>query len=185
MACDAGWALPFFFIGFLFVPNAARMTLFHDAIMSPLAIRIGCLAMGLFIGFGMSLMMAIGPLHYASMVDVNLPEHRSTMISAAAFIDAFGRAFGSWVGLIIVEYYDNVGSAFAITDAIIFSVCTFAVGSALMWLPIYKYSKVDMPAVAQILKERKETLEQKALEMKSESGESEGKEQEPRLSNEN
>jgi len=187
MAATAGWAhLPFLFIGFLFVPNAARMTLFHDAIaVSPAVFAIGCLAMGLFIGFGMSLMMAIGPLHYASMVDVNLPEHRSTMISAAAFIDAFGRAFGSWVGLIIVEYYDKLGSAFAITDAIIFSVCTFAVGSALMWLPIYKYSKVDMPAVAQILKERKETLEQKALEMKSESGESEGKEQEPRLSNEN
>jgi MFS family permease len=162
MAATAGWIhLPFLFIGFLFVPNATRMTLFHDTLsVSPVVFALGCLVMGVLLGIGMSLLMAVGPLHYASMIDVNLPEHRATMISAAAFVDNFGRAFGSWVGLVIVEYYDSLGSAFAITDAIIFSVCTFAVGSALMWLPIYKYSKIDMPEVAKILKERRAQLEQ-------------------------
>ncbi len=161
MAVTAGWLhLPFLLVGFLFVPNATRMTLFHDTLsVDPFIFGLGCLIMGVVLGIGMSLLMAVGPLHYASMIDVNLPEHRATMISAAAFVDNFGRAFGSWVGLIIVEYYDSIGSAFAITDAIIFSVCTFAVGSALMWLPIYKYSKIDMPEVANILKERRTQLE--------------------------
>jgi MFS family permease len=161
MAVTAGWShLPFLFIGFLFIPNATRMTLFRDAVQAtPAVFAIGCLVMGTLVGIGMSLMMAIGPLHYASMIDVNLPEHRATMISAAAFIDAFGRALGSWVGLTIVQYYESIGSSFAMSDAILFSVCTFAAGSALMWLPIYKYSKIDFPEVARIMQERKVELE--------------------------
>lgn len=166
MAVTAGWAhLPFLIGAFLFIPNATRLTLFRDAVQAtPLQFALGCLAMGILAGIGLSLEMAVGPLHYSSMIDVNLPEHRSTMISAAAFIDAFGRAMGSWIGLALVEYYDSTGSAFAISDAILFSVCTFAVGSGLMWLPIYHYSKKDMPEVARILTERKNELEKRLQE---------------------
>jgi hypothetical protein len=116
--------------------------------------------MGLIIGVGLSFEMAVGALHYSSMIDVNLPEHRSTMIAAAAFIDAFGRAIGAWAGLAIADYYNNTAnSPKPISDAILFSVLTFGTASALLWLPIYKYAQKDIASVNKTLLERKELLE--------------------------
>ncbi|MHA1561581.1 MAG: hypothetical protein ACTSPA_05595 [Promethearchaeota archaeon] len=98
LAVFLGWAhLPFLLIAFLFIPDASNLTFLNGTIQaSPIGFGIGMLAMGIILGIGMNLELAVGALHYSSMIDVNLPEHRGTMIAAASFIDAFGRAIGSW-----------------------------------------------------------------------------------------
>ncbi|QEE17945.1 MFS transporter [Promethearchaeum syntrophicum] len=164
MAVFLGWAhLPFLLIAFFFIPDASNLTFFNGTIQaSPTGFGIGMLAMGIFIGIGMNLELAVGALHYSAMIDVNLPEHRGTMIAAASFIDALGRAIGSWAGLAFVDFMQGtIFEARPVSGAILLSILTFGIGSGLLWLPIYKYADKDMADVSKILEDRKEELERK------------------------
>ncbi|MHA2017423.1 MAG: MFS transporter [Promethearchaeota archaeon] len=161
MATFLGWAhLPFLIIGFLFIPDASDLTIFNGSIhTSPLVFGICMLSMGIFLGIGMMLESAVGPCHYSAMVDVNLPEHRGTMIAAAAFVDAFGRAIGSWAGLSFVDFMQGtIFEAKPISGAILLSIFTFGIGSALLWLPIYKFADRDIAEITAIMEKRKEEL---------------------------
>lgn len=163
MATFLGWVhLPFLLAGFAIIPNSQNLTFFNGSVQAtPFTFGLGLAIMGLFIGIGMSFEMAVGPLHYSSMVDVNLPEHRSTMIAAASFMDAIGRALGTFLGSLIMDYFILVRhSPSPISQTLLFSLLTFGLVSGLLWLPIYKYAKKDFAEVAQIMKERKHTLEQ-------------------------
>ena len=163
MATFLGWVhLPFLLLGFSIIPNYQNMTLFRGTMqMNPLTFGIGLAIMGLLIGEGMSFEMAVGPLHYSAMVDVNLPEHRSTMIAAASFMDAIGRALGTTLGALIMDYFLNVrNSPSPISETLLFSLLTFGIVSGLLWLPIYKYAKGDFAEVAKILEERSLIIEQ-------------------------
>ncbi|MCF2139877.1 MAG: MFS transporter [Candidatus Lokiarchaeota archaeon] len=157
-----GWVhLPFLLLGFAFIPNYQTMTLFKGAVeTTPFTFGVGLTIMGLLIGIGMSFEMAVGPLHYSSMVDVNLPEHRSTMIAAASFMDAIGRALGTTIGAVIMDFFIARNSPSPISETLLFSLITFGVISGLLWLPIYKYANGDFTEVSRILQERKEFLKQ-------------------------
>lgn len=164
LAVFLGWAhLPFLLIAFLFIPDASNLTFLNGTIQaSSIGFGIGMLAMGIILGIGMNLEIAVGALHYSSMIDVNLPEHRGTMIAAASFIDAFGRAIGAWVGLAFVDLM--VGTIFEarpLSGAILLSIAIFGIGSGVLWLPIYKYADKDMADISSILEKRKEELEKK------------------------
>ncbi len=161
LAVFLGWAhLPFLLIAFLFIPDASNLTFLNGTIQtSPIGFGIGMLVMGIILGIGMNLELAVGALHYSSMIDVNLPEHRGTMIAAASFIDAFGRAIGAWVGLAFVDLM--VGTIFdakPLSGAILLSIAIFGIGSGLLWLPIYKYADKDMAEITSIMEKRKEEL---------------------------
>ena len=151
MAVFLGWAyLPFLLIAFLFIPDASNLTFLNGTIQAPS------------IGFGMNLEMAVGALHYSAMIDVNLPEHRGTMIAAASFIDALGRAIGAWAGLAFVDFMQGtIFEAKPFSGAILLAVLTFGIGSGLLWLPIYKYADKDFAEIAEIMEKRKEELEKK------------------------
>ncbi|MHA1746582.1 MAG: MFS transporter [Promethearchaeota archaeon] len=162
MATFLGWVhLPFLLAGFAIIPNSQNLTFFNGSVQAtPFTFGLGLAIMGLLIGIGMSFEMAVGPLHYSSMVDVNLPEHRSTMIAAASFMDAIGRALGTFLGSLIMDYFILVRlSPSPISQTLLFSLITFGTVSGLLWLPIYKYAKKDFAEVAQIMEERKQTLE--------------------------
>ena len=164
MATFLGWVhLPFLFAGFAIIPNYQNMTLFKGTLQTnPITFGIGLIIMGLLIGVGMSFEMAVGPLHYSAMVDVNLPEHRSTMIAAASFMDAIGRALGTTLGAMIMDYFLTVRiSPSPISETLLFSLLTCGIVSGLLWLPIYKYAKGDFAEIAEILKERKIQIELK------------------------
>ena len=146
LAVFLGWAhLPFFLIAFLFIPDASNLTFLNGTIQATsIGFGIGMLVMGIILGIGMNLELAVGALHYSSMIDVNLPEHRGTMIAAASFIDAFGRAIGSWVGLAFVDFMQGtIFEAKPLTGAILLSIAIFGIGSGVLWLPIYKYADKD------------------------------------------
>ena len=164
MAVFLGWAhLPFLLIAFLFIPDASNLTFLNGTIQaSPIGFGIGILAMGIILGIGMNLEMGVGACHYSAMIDVNLPEHRGTMIAAASFIDALGRAIGAWAGLAFVDFmHGTIFNAKPFSGAILLSILTFGIGSGLLWLPIYKYADKDMAEISKIMEKRKEELENK------------------------
>ncbi|MHA1768021.1 MAG: hypothetical protein ACTSVK_17375, partial [Promethearchaeota archaeon] len=45
-----------------------------------------------------------------------------------------------------------------ISGAILLSIFTFGIGSALLWLPIYKFADRDMAEITAIMEKRKEEL---------------------------
>jgi len=117
------------------------------------------IVMALVLGAGFAFVMGIAPNWYASMLDVNLPEHRGTMIATAAFLDALGRALGSWFGGYMIDKFIYWGSPLPISDTIVFSALTFGIISAVLWLPILKHSRRDFEEIAIILENRAKELE--------------------------
>lgn len=155
--------IPFLMIGFLFYPDLSNFTFFKgglDLSGNIWGFVLLLLLMGLIVGLGLGIEFGVAPAWYASMIDVNLPEHRGTMIAAAAFMDAIGRGFGAYVGALIIDYFNGLGSVKPIGDTIVFCTFTFGVLSAVLWLPILKYAKHDFKEVSDILKERAKILEQ-------------------------
>lgn len=155
--------IPFLMIGFLFYPDLSNFTFFKgslDLSGNMWGFILLLLLMGLIVGLGLGIEFGVGPAWFASMIDVNLPEHRGTMIAAASFMDAIGRGFGAYVGALIIDYFNGLGSIKPIGDTIVFCTFTFGVLSAVLWLPILKYAKHDFKQVHEILKERAKILEQ-------------------------
>jgi MFS family permease len=156
--------IPLLLIGFLFYPNFGMKTFFRGAVNlsgSPWLFYTLLIVMAIILGAGFAFVMGIAPNWYSSMLDVNLPEHRGTMIATAAFLDALGRAVGSWFGGFMIDKFTSWGSPLPISDTIVFSTLTFGVISAILWLPILKHSKHDFEEVAYILETRAEELKKK------------------------
>ena len=160
--------MPFMIFGFMFYPNFGAQTFFNPPMRfanNYTTFYIIFLIMGVILGLGLGLSFGIAPNWYASMLDVNLPEHRGTMIAAAAFMDAIGRAIGSWVGGAIIDYYTTGGSLMPISDTIIFCCLTFGLISCVCWLPILKYSKKDFQEVSDILDARAIKLQEAKVQI--------------------
>ncbi|MHA1793061.1 MAG: MFS transporter, partial [Promethearchaeota archaeon] len=146
--------IPFFVAAFLFAPNRASSTFFMGALKVPeWGFWLLMLVMGLILGVGLMWSFAIAPNWYASLIDVNLPEHRGTMLATAAFLDTIGRSFGSIVGGLIINYFDSSGSLFPVSMSIIWMTIIFGGISGLMWIPIYKYCNYDFAEVQRIMDE--------------------------------
>ncbi len=163
--------IPLMIMGFLFYPNIGNKSFFKGDLNfagnNTGFILFFCL-MGLILGVGMGFQFGIAPNWYSSMMDVNLPEHRGTMIAAASFMDAIGRALGAWLGGVIIDWYSASGSNMPISDTIIFCTLTFGVLSSLLWLPILKYCENDFSEIAETLEKRAKELEQLAEEKERE-----------------
>ncbi len=107
-------------------------------------IAVLMLAMGLLLDGG------IYPNWLSAITDVNLPEHRSTMISLANFFDACGRALGAFIGGYLIDHFNY---PFAMTFASLFTILSFV-----WWVPSLKTYKKDYYEVQQIIQERAKQL---------------------------
>ncbi len=92
----------------------------------------------IFLAIGMAVDSGIGPNWYSTLIDVNPPELRGTMVAMASFLDTIGRGIG---GLI--------GGYFGLEFSIIFLFL-----SIFPWLPVFKHIEKDLDEVENILKER-------------------------------
>ena len=110
-------------------------------------ISILLLSMGLLIDGG------IYPNFLSAITDVNLPEHRSTMISLANFFDACGRSIGAFLGGYLIIHF---GYPKAMTFASLFTILSFV-----WWVPSLKTFIKDYETVQNILKEHAERLRNK------------------------
>lgn len=100
--------------------------------------------------FTMLINQGVGPNWYSSVLDVNLPEHRATMISIASFADLLGKAIGPLIGGIIYEFISG--------RAAMLAVAIFWISNSVLWIPVYKNIKKDIQRVGSILSDRAEML---------------------------
>ncbi|MEX2680535.1 MAG: MFS transporter [Candidatus Sigynarchaeota archaeon] len=147
--------IPFFVAAFLFSPFKGNGTFFLGSLAVPswgfwLIMPIA----GIVLGIGLMYSFAIAPNWYASLIDVNLPEHRSTMIATASFLDTIGRSFGSIMGGFFISFFDSTGTHYSISLSIIWMTLVFGGISGLMWIPIYKYCNDDFSYIQRVLEKR-------------------------------
>ena len=154
--------IPFFILAFLMTPKNGNNSFFLGSlVLDDIMFSIMMLIAGVILGIGLMFSFAIAPNWYASLLDVNLPEHRSTMIATASFLDTIGRSFGAIAGGAFIQYFTGVGSNYAVSLSIIWMTIIFGGISGLMWIPIYKYCNEDFAKIQTILDERGKELERK------------------------
>lgn len=110
-----------------------------------LALPVVWLLMGL-IGAAMFVNQGVNPNWYSTLTDINLPEHRATLISIASFMDIMGHALGPLIGSYLS---DSLG-----LRAAMWSVLFFWVANAVLWLPVLVHIKTDLATTHDILKKR-------------------------------
>ncbi len=126
----------------VWVPDDANLI---TIIKSPgVIIMVTAIAAAMFINQG------VGPNWYSSLTDINLPEHRATIISLASFMDMLGNALGPLIG----SYFATI---WGIKTAM-WSVLAFWVMNIFLWLPVLFHIRKDLDNVHKILNHRAEKI---------------------------
>jgi len=133
--------IPFVYIA-LIVPFKAS----SSANMAEIFLIPGFLIMLIFLMIGLFVNGAVNGNWYATVVDLNLPEHRGTVLASANFFDIFGRAIGPLIGAIIA---DNYGFLWGIAISIIFWICI-----PFFWISVMKNCVSEMEATEKIFSQR-------------------------------
>jgi MFS family permease len=84
-------------------------------------------------------------------MDINLPEHRGTMISLASVMDMVGSALGPLIASYLVSLWG--------LKTAMYSVLFFWGLNVFLWIPVFFHLPRDMRNIHSVLKER-------AMEMK-------------------
>jgi len=113
------------------------------------------------VAIGLGIDEGIGPNWYASLMDVNIPENRGTMIATATFFDSIGRALGQWFGGLLIVYFISInpaqGEFLALQFATIFLVLQIP-----FWIPVLKYIRADIQDVNDIIAARAKEMAEKS-----------------------
>ncbi len=109
--------------------------------------------MGL-IGVAMFINQGVSPNWYSTLTDINLPEHRATLISIASFMDIMGYALGPLIG-------SYLATSWGIRTAM-WSVLLFWMLNVGLWLPILFHIKKDWIRTHDCLKQRARGMEKRA-----------------------
>ena len=145
--------LPFLLIAFSMSPNVASQTFFFKSIYTDvIGFWILWIIFSILLGVGLAFTFGIAPNWYSSLIDVNLPENRGTMIAMGSFIDTFGRALGAIIGGFMIAFTDSFSST------IFWSTLIFGIISTCFWVPLFFTCKKDYIEVDNLLKERAESI---------------------------
>jgi predicted MFS family arabinose efflux permease len=93
----------------------------------------------------------VNPNWYGTLTDINLPEHRGTMISLASVMDMAGNALGPLLGSIIATR-SGLRTAMA-------SVLVFWVLNIVFWVPVLRHVRGDLARTHAVLAERARAME--------------------------
>ena len=106
----------------------------------------GVWILAMFIGMAMFVNQGVQPNWYSTLTDVNLPEHRATIISLASFMDIVGFAMGPLIGSYLATIWG--------IRAAMWSVLGFWVLNVFFWLPVLFYIKKDLSCIHNRLAQR-------------------------------
>ncbi|MFX1338459.1 MAG: MFS transporter [Promethearchaeota archaeon] len=137
--------IPFVYIA-LIIPFTAP----NNATIAEIFLIPGFLIMLIFLIIGLFANGAVNGNWYATVVDLNLPEHRGTVLSSANFFDIFGRALGPLIGAIIA---DNYGFVWGMAISILFWIFI-----PVFWISVLKNCVSEMEATEAIFTERIKSL---------------------------
>ena len=138
--------IPFVFIG-LNIP----FSLPNNADIGTLFVIPEAVLMLILVSAGLFINGATNGSWYATVVDINLPEHRATTLATANFFDIIGRAVGPLIGAILTDTY---GIMIGINASIIFWILI-----PFFWIGVLKNVVPDMDETREIFKQRLEDLE--------------------------
>ncbi|MHA1150844.1 MAG: MFS transporter [Promethearchaeota archaeon] len=133
--------IPFVFIALLIPFKAPDNIGLIELFLIP-----GALIMLLLLIIGLFINGAVNGSWYATVVDINLPEHRGTVLATANFFDILGRAIGPLLGAFIADSY---GLQAGITISIIFWALL-----PLFWIPVLKNVIPEMEQTEYIFEQR-------------------------------
>ncbi|MFX0070901.1 MAG: MFS transporter [Candidatus Hermodarchaeota archaeon] len=133
--------IPFVFIALIIPFRAPDNVSVADAFMIP-----GLILMMLLLAIGLFINGAVNGNWYATIVDLNLPEHRATVLSTANFFDVFGRALGPLLGAIVA---DTFGFLYGIAVSILFWIFI-----PLFWITVVKNVVQEIEITEKIFSER-------------------------------
>jgi MFS family permease len=137
--------IPFVFIGLLIpfrVPDGATII---DLFTTP-----GALIMLVLFSIGLFVNGAVNGGWYATVADLNLPEHRGTILATANFFDIIGKALGPLIGAVVTDHFGIlIGMASSIVAWVFLP---------LFWISLMRNTEKDMLALDQQLHERLQEL---------------------------
>ena len=135
------------------------------AFIEPLSTQ-NFLWIGIVLAIGMAINSGIAPNWYASIIDVNLPENRGTMIATASFLDNIGRSMGQIIGGLLIGYFLVIYPAELFPGIATFNAfqwaTIFVVLQIPFWLPVMHYIRKDLTEVQDILAERAKEMAESA-----------------------
>lgn len=88
----------------------------------------------------------VNPNWYSCLTDINLPEHRATIISLASLMDMVGNALGP----LLASYFATIWGL----KAAMWSVLVFWVFNISLWLPVLFNIRRDLDTIHSVLSER-------------------------------
>jgi len=145
--------LPFFLFGFAMTPNIPNSTFFYGTLLvNEVGFWVLWLVFCAFLGVGLAFTMGIGPNWYSSLIDVNFPESRGTMIAVGAFIDSIGRALGAIIG----GYVFDITESFSATIFWVFLIA--GILSTCLWVPLFFTAKKDYLTINEAMVKRASSL---------------------------
>ncbi len=148
--------LPFFLFGFAMTPNVANSSFFFGTlVVNEIGFWVFWLIYCTFIGVGLAFTMGIGPNWFSSMIDVNFPENRGTMVAVGLFIDSIGKALGVLIGGFVV----TLTGSFSATIFWVFLIS--GIFSTCLWIPLFFTAKKDYLEINEEMKNRASSLSKK------------------------
>lgn len=145
--------LPFLLLAFSMSPNVRTSSFFFGKVhVNEIGFWWLWIVFAILLGVGLAFVFGIGPSWYASLIDINYPEHRGTMIAMASLLDAFGRALGAILGGILVTTTDSFSAT------IFWATLIFGIISTCFWVPLFFTCDKDFRDVTEVMKQRAEEL---------------------------
>ena len=137
--------IPFVFIGLIIPFRAPDGVTIGDLFVIP-----GAVLMLILTSIGLFVNGATNGSWYATVADINLPEHRGTVLATANFFDILGRAIGPWIGAVVSDAFNPLAG---INVSIIFWIFL-----PFFWIPILRHVVPEMKETERIFLERVERL---------------------------
>ncbi len=128
----------------MFIQSDVRIA--DGATLSEALAQPGLWALILTIAAAMFINQGVNPNWYSSLADINLPEHRATMVSLASVMDMIGNALGP----LIASY---VATLWGLKTAM-WSVLVFWAVNIFFWFPVLAYIRQDLSRVHAVLAAR-------------------------------
>jgi sugar phosphate permease len=138
--------IPLLFIALIIPFNAPNNVSTGELFAIP-----GALIMIVLMMIGMFANGAVSGSWYATVVDLNLPEHRGTTLATANFFDIIGRSLGPLIGSLV---RDAFGSVYGMMMSIVAWVFL-----PFFWIPVLRNAITEIDATEKIFSERLKELE--------------------------
>ncbi|MFO8020248.1 MAG: MFS transporter [Promethearchaeia archaeon] len=153
--------LPFLLAAFLMSPNIRTQTYFLGTLeVDYLASWVLWIIFASLLGVGLAFSFGIAPNWYSSLIDINFPEHRGTMIAMASFLDAIGRGLGAIFGGMLINITDSISAT------IFWATLIFGLLSTSFWIPLFYTSEEDFQEVQDTMEKRAERIKKKIEKQK-------------------